>query len=208
MLALLLLLAADKPPEWRVLFDGKKMDAWEACDYANPGKVELKDGAIVMPKGKPMTGVFYKKKDFPTMDYEVEVQAKKVEGRDFFSMITFPVGKEHLSFVPGGWSGNVTGLSVIDFADASMNETTRNIEYEKGKWYAFRVRVTAKRVQAWVDKEKVVDIDTEDRVFTLRAESRECKPFGLASYSTTGAARSVKVRGLTDAEKKEVKKKR
>ncbi len=194
---------ADEKPKWRPLFDGKTLTGWKACDYASPGKTHVKDGAILLEKGKAMTGVVYTGKGLPTMDYEVEVEARLVDGRDFFAATTFPVGKTFCTFVPGGWSGNVTGLSTVDFADASLNETKKEFEYKKGRWYTLRIRVTKGRIRCWVDKERVVDLDTKDRDIGLRIECRACRPFGIASYETLGAIRAVRVRDLTDAEKKE-----
>lgn len=203
MLAQPLCAADTKPaPKWRPLFDGKKAKLFKEVDYPNSGKVLVKDGAIRLEAGKPMTGIVYAGKDFPTMDYEVEMEAMKVEGIDFFATTTFPVGKTHCSFVVGGWSGNVTGLSTVDFADASMNETTKEVEYKKGKWYRLRIRVTKERIQAWVDKERVVDLDTKDRDIGTRIECRACRPFGIATYRTTGAVRNLRVRELMEAEKK------
>jgi hypothetical protein len=193
--------ASDKP-KWKDLFDGKSLTGWKACDFANAGKSHVKDGAIVLEKGKSMTGVLHSWKGLPTMDYEVEVEARLVEGRDFFAAVTFPVGKTHCTFVPGGWSGNVTGLSTVDFADASLNETRREVEYKKGQWYTFRIRVTRERIQCWVDKERVVDLESKGRDIGLRIECRACRPFGIASYETVGAIRAVRVRPLEDAEKK------
>ena len=61
--------------------------------------------------------------------------------------------------------------------------------------------MTAKRIQAWIDKKKVVDIDTKDRRVGIRIECNVCKPFGVATYKTTGAVRDIRVRALTAAEK-------
>lgn len=195
--------ADDKPKEeWKKLFDGKSLTNWKSVEFRGEGKVAVKDGAILLPKGTKMTGVVYTKDDFPKMDYEVSYEAKKIDGDDFFAMATFPVGDAHCSFVPGGWRGSVTGISRVNGSDAVDNETNKSKEYKQGQWYRIRLRVTKARLEAWVDKDKMVDLDTTDVTLSLRLESRPLRPFGLASYDTDGAVRDIRVRALTDAEKK------
>src|SRR5262249_26077470 len=50
-------------PKWKVLFDGKSLEGWKSAYSDGSGKVEVKDGAIVMPKGEKMTGVTYTRGD-------------------------------------------------------------------------------------------------------------------------------------------------
>ncbi len=198
---------ADAPKDdagWKDLFDGKSLDGWKACDFYAPGKVHVEDGAVVMDKGKVMTGVVYTRGDFPKMDYEFTLEGKKIDGDDFFCTTTFPVGDSFCSFVVGGWSGRVVGLSSIDSEDASANETRTNQEFKDDQWYKIRVRVSQKRIEAWIDGEKRVDLDTTDRRISIRVECNACKPFGIATYQTTGAVRNIRVRPLSEADKKEI----
>jgi hypothetical protein len=189
---------------WRTLFDGNSLDGWKTTDFYKPGKVSVKDGSIVLEKGSKMTGVTYASKDFPTADYEVTLEGKKLAGQDFFCTTTFPVGKSFCSLVVGGWGGMVVGLSSINGADASENETTRGKEFKHDRWYRVRIRVTAKRIEAWIDTEKMVDVDIEGRKISTRIECRPCQPFGVATWDTTGAVRDIRVRTLTEADKKEI----
>ena len=201
--------AADPPKApptagWKALFDGKSLAGWESADYYKPGKVHVRDGAIVLDRGRLMTGIVYKRGDFPKMDYEVTLEGKKVAGDDFFCTTTFPVGDKFCSLVVGGWSGMVVGLSSIDSADASENETSRNKEFKTGQWYRVRIRVSRHRIEAWIDGEKFVDLDTTDRRISTRIECEACQPFGICTYETTGAVRALRVRRLTAAEKKAI----
>jgi hypothetical protein len=199
--------APPKPGGWRKLFDGKSLTGWKTGIFGDDGKTHVKDGAIVMEKGKLMTGVRYARGDFPKMDYEVTLEGKRIAGEDFFCTTTFPVGDSFCSFVVGGWHGTVIGLSSIDGADASMNETSSYKKLERDVWYRVRIRVTAKRIEAWIDRQKMVDLDTTDRTISVRLECRPCRPFGLATWDTTGAVRDVRVRILGDTEKKAIARK-
>jgi hypothetical protein len=187
---------------WKPLFDDKSLAGWKACDFTGAGKVNVRDGAIVMDRGTPMTGCSYTKDDFPKLDYEVSFEAKKLDGDDFFCTTTFPVGDSFCSLVVGGWGGMVVGLSSVNHEDASENETTGSKEFAKDRWYKVRIRVTKDHIQAWIDDERVVNLETSDKKLTIRRECEPCKPFGFATWKTSGAVRAIRVRPLTDAEKK------
>ena len=197
----------DEKAEWKSLFDGKTLKGWKQSDFFKPGKSSVKDGAIILEKGSKMTGLTYDGKDFPKMNYEVSLESKRVDGRDFFCTTTFPVGESFCSFVVGGWGGSVTGISSIDGIDASENQTGQGIEYKNDQWYKIRIRVTDKRVETWIDKEQTVDLDTSDVKLGIRIECNVSTPFGIASYDTVGAVKDIKVRNLSAAEIKEVAKK-
>lgn len=191
-----------KTPDWKSLFDGKSLDGWKKSYERGSGKVEVKDGAIILGTGEKLTGVTYARDDFPKTDYEVVLEGKRVEGRDFFATTTFPVGDSHCSLVVGGWGGQVTGISSINGADASENETTGSTEFETGKWYKLRIRVTKDKIQAWIGDENVVDVELKGRKVSTRIECEECQPFGVCTWDTTGAVRNIKVRKLTAEETK------
>ena len=186
---------------WKKLFDGKSLDGWKASDFFKPGKTEVKDGSVTIETGKPMTGITYTRGDFPKLNYEVTLEAKKVAGDDFFCTTTFPVADSFCSLVVGGWGGQLVGLSSLDGADASENDTPKTKEFKHNQWYKVRVRVTKQRIQAWIDDEQLVDVDTTGRKISTRAECRVCQPFGIATYYTTSAVREIRVRNLTEKEK-------
>ena len=104
----------------------------------------------------------------------------------------------------GGWGGWVVGLSSIDGADASENETNKSKEFKKDHWYKIRIRVIRSGSRPGSTSEKVVDLDTTDRSISIRLECRACRPFGVATYDTAGAVRDIRVRTLTEAEKKAI----
>ena len=61
-----------------------------------------------------------------------------------------------------------------------------------------RMRVTSTNLQAWIDDERLVNVGTKDRKISIRWECEPCKPFGFATWSTTGAVRKIRVRRLDE----------
>jgi len=191
------------PYKWRDLFDGKSLKGWKAPKFGGEGEVRIQDGCIVMERGDPMTGIAWDG-EFPKTNYEVEFEAKRTDGIDFFATVTFPVGDTFCSFVTGGWGGSVIGLSSINFNDASDNETTQFMVFKDNQWYKFRVRVTKAKIEVWVDDKKVVDLIIVDRRISTRYEVDLCKPFGFSSWCSTGVIRSIRLRELTPEEVKAI----
>ena len=77
------------------------------AEFGGQGEVSIEDGAIIMNFGESLTGVTYTGGDLPKNDYEVRVEAKRVDGIDFFCGLTFPVADSYCSFIVGGWAGSV-----------------------------------------------------------------------------------------------------
>lgn len=194
-LAVSALTAGATADSWRPLFDGATLDGWEETSFGGEGLIHVKDGAIVLEFGEPMTGVTYAR-DVPRMDYELQLEARRVSGSDFFCGLTFPVGDTHISLVLGGWGGALVGLSNLDGEDASGNETTQYVRFEDGRWYTVRVRVTGDRIQAWLDDGRIIDVATAGRRIDTRPEMLLSRPLGIASYRTRAAIRAIRVREL------------
>ena len=177
------------------MFDGASLKGWREANFTGHGTVRIEDGAIVLGKGY-MTGVTWTG-TFPKSGYEVRLEAMRVDGQDFFAGITFPVKDSFCSWINGGWGGTVVGLSSLNGEDASENDTSTVREFESGRWYALRLMVTADRIQAWIDDDPVIDADISNRDVDLRpGEIDLCKPFGIASYSTTAKIRKIEYRTL------------
>ncbi len=189
-------------PAWRALFDGKTLEGWEVIPYAGQGPVEVKDGTIHIGQGEMLSGVRCVAKDLPTGDYEIELEARRVKGHDFFCCLTFPFRDKHASLVVGGWGGAMVGISSINFMDASENMTTKIREFETGKWYKIRLRATQNRIQAWIDDEdNVVSVNVKDKSVTMRfGEIEESIPLGISTFAVAGEARNVRIRPLEKEE--------
>jgi Domain of Unknown Function (DUF1080) len=186
----------EKPGEWQSLFDGKSLQGWRETPFNGRGQVRVESGTMVLGFGKPMTGVTWTG-SFPRSNYEVRLEGMRRQGNDFFASMTFPVGDSFCTWVAGGWGGDIVGLSSIDGWDASDNETRSYFNFENGRWYALRLRVTNDRIMAWIDDKPIIDVSIAGRSIGLRhGEIKLSAPFGFASYASTGALRKVEYRLL------------
>ena len=179
--------------EWVSLFDGKTLTGWVVTDFAATGEVRVEDGKLVLAQGY-MTGVTWTN-EIPRNNYELSLETMRAEGNDFFCGLTFPVGPDACSFIVGGWGGGVVGLSSLDGQDASENETTKFLKFETGKWYKVRVKMTPAKIEAWLDDEQIVNVETEGKKIDMRpGEIEDSMPFGLATYRTKAAIRNIQIR--------------
>jgi hypothetical protein len=187
-----------KAGEWVPLFDGKSLRGWKETGFGGSGEVEVRENQIVLHAGAILTGIKWTNAAaLPNTNYEIAYESMKVDGGDFFGALTFPVAKSHCTFVVGGWGGSLVGISSIDGMDASENETTKFMNFEKGKWYRIRIRVTPAKLNVWINDDQMVDQALEGRRISMRpGEIELSEPLGFATYQTTGALRDIKLRQL------------
>ncbi|MBM4036398.1 MAG: DUF1080 domain-containing protein [Planctomycetes bacterium] len=187
--------------EWLTMFDGKALTGWKVLkedSFALAGKVEAKDGAVVLGEGTPFTGIAWEG-DFPKEDFEFAYEARRQNGIDIFGSCTVPVGNEHVTLSCGGWGDSVVGLSSVDDRNASDNMTTKIMSFKNGQWYKFRIRVTKEKIEAWIDDKQVIDLERKDKKFSIYDELKPHKPVGFFSWSTEGAVRSIEMQRLKPA---------
>jgi hypothetical protein len=191
---------AAKPPTpfagdgWESLFDGKSLAGWRETPFAGHGEAQCLQGTLLLNLGDPFTGVSFTN-PLPKMNYEVALDAMRVSGSDFFCGLTVPVGEDFCSLIVGGWGGGLVGISSLDGLDASENPTTKFLNFDRGRWYRIRLRVTQGRIEGWIDEEKVVDVVTTGKKISLRPGDIELsKPFGVASWQTVSAFREIRLR--------------
>jgi hypothetical protein len=182
---------------WTPLFDGKTLTNWAVTDFAGHGPVTVDTGQIKIAMGDDLGGVTWTNGPLPLTDYEISLDAEKVEGGDFFCGLTFPVADSSCSLIVGGWGGGLVGLSSLDGQDASENDTSKSMYLATGHWYHVVLRVTPKKIEAWLDKEKVIDTSIVGRKVALRAGAIYLSaPLGVATYSTTAKLKDFKLRLL------------
>jgi len=190
------LLCGEETSKPTPLFDGKSLGAWESTEYGGEGEISVDNGVIVMEQGVMLTGIHYTKKDLPKTNYELTWQGKRLNGVDFFAAVTFPVGDSYASFIPGGWGGAVVGISSIDKKDASENETTKYIAFDDNKWYHFKIRVTPEKIEAWIDKKQVIDLETEGKKISTRNEVDLSQPLGFFAWECAAELKGITLKKL------------
>ncbi|NMC37643.1 MAG: DUF1080 domain-containing protein [Bacteroidales bacterium] len=174
------------------LFNGQNLDGWEITNFGPQGPVYVSGDAVILGMGDACTGITWKG-DFPVSGYEITLEAKRVEGNDFFCGMTFPAGDMPCTLIVGGWGGTVVGLSSINGYDASENETTRLMSFQKDKWYHIGLKVAGGKIEASIDSVTVVDFTIGTKKLSVRPEVELSRPFGIASWRTTAAIRNIRL---------------
>ncbi len=180
------------------MWDGKNLGKWQLADqeeFAEHGKVRVEQGNLVMERGYPATGVRWSG-PFPRSNYEMEFEAKRTDGGDFFCGLTFPVGDASLTLILGGWGGWAVGLSLIDGEYAIDNETCTVVQFQEDRWYVVRLRVTDRLVKVWIDGKLLIHLETEGKELIISDRMEPCLPLGMATWYTTGVARKIRYREL------------
>lgn len=180
-----------------VLFDGSTLSGWEESGFGGVDEVSVEDGAIQLDFGAAqLSGITWAGPPLPRINYEISLEAMRVDGNDFFCGMTFPVGDSFCSLIIGGWGGGLVGISSFDGLDASQNETGKWVSFENERWYDIRLRVTRERLEAWIDGKQEVDAVPGGRDISIRPEMEPALPFGIAAWNTRAALRHIKIREL------------
>ena len=188
---------APPSPAGEPLFDGKTLTNWQPSKFHGQGPVTIENGDIILAAGKDLTGVTWSGPALPTTNYELTLQARRLEGRDFFAGITFPVGDSFCSLILGGWGGTVVGLSSINGIDASENSTSQSIDFEMQKWYDIRIRVTPEKIDSWLDGKHIIEQTLKGNQIDVRIEVEPSRPLGIASWRTKAAVRSIRLQRIS-----------
>lgn len=178
------------------LFDGKSLKNWKSTAFGGEGEVSVEEGCLIMKMGEPLSGVTWDGADLPKVNYEIALEAQRVQGGDFFCALTVPVQESACSLVLGGWGGSVMGISSINGFDASENETTDYHAFEDGKWYKVRMRVTDTKIEAWLDDAQIANVDYSDKKIGVRIEVELSRPLGLSTFQTEGKIRNFTLQKL------------
>jgi len=183
------------------LFNGKDLSGWKVAPMDGGGTVSvISDSTVSCEAGNPMTGIAYTN-SIPVMNYELSLEAMRVEGSDFFIALTIPVETNFCTVIIGGWGGGLCGISSIDYADASENQWTENLALKNQCWYRLRVRVTPGVLQVFLNEDLYtarIEYETSSR-FSLRPGSDidMTKPLGLATYRTKAFWRNFTLTPVT-----------
>jgi hypothetical protein len=180
------------------LFDGRSLRGWKVFakgSFAGAGTAHVDAGRLILEPGDPYTGIV-STGDFPTTDYELFLEAMAVGGAHDFCNISFPVAGTHCVLRIGCLDGATIGLDKVDDKEAHENETARRFRHTKGQWYRVRLKVTSDRIEAWIDREKMVDLPTTGRRLSSWVADYGMTPLGLYSWKTKMAIRNIAFRRL------------
>ncbi len=192
--------AAEETKTGKVADDDRWIPMTGQWQGVQGGAVEEADGVLRLEWGELLTAARWQG-EVPRVPFEVEAEARRIDGVDFFYSVTFPgrTGDEAATLVVGGWGGALVGISSLDGLDASENRSAAVRSFETGRWYRIRLRVTDERIEAWIDGEPVIDVSTESRELSLRPGPIDaCLPFGVATWQTTGEVRGMRWRKATE----------
>lgn len=175
------------------LFNGESLEGWRVIEqtvYKKHGEVSVENGVIRLKAGTPGTGIVLDSEP-PRMNYEIRLQARRIEGNDFFCGLTFPVNDQYCSLILGGWGGGATGLSNVDNLAAIENQTSDFHDFEQEKWYTIRLRVTPEKIQAWIDDEAIVDVETSEHQYAIWWEQEPARPLGITTWYTSAEFKEI-----------------
>ena len=87
---------------------------WNEIQFGGEGSAQWSDGVLHLEAGVELTGSKFSG-ELPEMPYELELEALKEVGSDFFCGLTFPVSskEECLTFIVGGWGGGYRLSDVV-----------------------------------------------------------------------------------------------
>ena len=181
----------------KALFDGKSLKGWKKIEFGGSGDIEVEDGEIIVYMGEVLTGFKLGGEAPYKSNYEISLEAMRLDGVDFFCALTFPIAGAHSTFVVGGWGGSLVGISSIDDMDASENSTGSVQKLEDKQWYKLRVRVTDTQLHAWIDEKQVVEMMHTGRRMGMRfGEIEECVPIGIATFQTKAAFKNIEIKRI------------
>ncbi|MBM4034852.1 MAG: DUF1080 domain-containing protein, partial [Planctomycetes bacterium] len=188
-----------KAGEWQSLFEGKTLAGWKAVEggaFAGRGRVAVEQGTAVLEAGRDYTGIAFEGQT-PKTNYEVALEAMRVEGGRDFCDVTFPVGDSMCALVVGGLRGDLVALSVFEEqATAPTDLKGKRMAFQAGRWYAARVRVSDDRVQAWLDEEKVIDVPRAGNKFTPHPHLAPVGGLGVSAFKTKAVLRNIRLRRI------------
>lgn len=182
------------------LFNGKDLTGWKRADIIDNGEIKVLPGGIVeCGVGRSISAIAYTN-EFPTMNYELSLEAMRVAGDDFFIALTIPIEKSFCTVIIGGWGGGLCGFSSYDGGDAANNQWAQGVALKNNCWYKLVVRVTTCVLQISLDQDLYtarVEFDDSGR-FSLRSgEMDKTTPLGLATYETKAHWRNFTMTPIT-----------
>ena len=182
------------------MISGNTLGQWKQTDFAGHEEVMVENGVMKIGMGIELNGVNWTG-PLPNGEYEIRLEARRVQGNDFFCGLTFPVKENHATLVLGGWGGALVGISSLDDLDASENETGDVFVFEDQKWYKIRLQVLKSRIKVWIDDKEQINVNLENRKVSMRpGEIEQSAPLGIATWITASEIRNMELEELPQQE--------
>ena len=163
-----------------------------------PGEaLSIEPGLITIEAGAPFEGLAWTD-PFPRENYELTLEATRLEGKDIFCGVVFPVGPDSCSMIPGGWDNSLLGLSMVDGLSAAENVTSYPEAFTNHVWSTVKLKVTTEAVTVKIDDKQVIDLKREAHSFSLYPGLEMYEPFGFFTYQTKALIRNPTLRALSD----------
>jgi hypothetical protein len=70
------------------------------------------------------------------------------------------------------------------------------LNFTNKKWFHIRVRVEPQKIQAWIDEQSVVNLDTTGKRIGIRLEMESSTPLGIATWNTAAAWKNIQLKKL------------
>ena len=194
---------------WVSLFDGKTLRGWRAAaklaaggdpGSGRCGEVHVAEGQLILDPGDPRTGVACAR-DTPRINYELELDAMRVDKGDALCTLQFPVGELSNAVIFGGWKKHV-GIHRVDGRKWNDNPSTKEMTFESNRWYRIRLRVTRAAIQVWLDGEQLIDLSLVDHDVSGWDDYRALRPLGMCNWRGRSAFRNIRLRRLAPADER------
>lgn len=188
---------------WQSAMPTPENPRWQMIDFGFNSEPTATAQALVIPSSERVSGLSFNG-DLDALlgqsrdHYEIALQARRTWGNDLFLGLTFPLGRQDAaSLVLGGWGGGICGLSDADGQSANANPYKSIRNFENGRWYKVRLRVTPSQVQAWLDGEALFTVErAQVKHFSVRSEVEPTAPLGLFTFATSAEIKDVRARQL------------
>ncbi|NQT86975.1 DUF1080 domain-containing protein, partial [bacterium] len=125
--------------------------------------------------------------------YEVALEVMNTSKPNTVGIVV-PIGRAQCLLTAGGWDGGIAGLTTVDDRWGNDNPTTHRMQFPRDEWYRVRLRVTERKVQAWVGAAKVFDIARAGHVFALPTDRDPLRPFGIETWAQSAKVRNIVMR--------------
>jgi alpha-L-arabinofuranosidase len=138
-------------PDGKVLFESDFSENSEGWSFHGDGKWEVNDGALRQSAQNQFVRALAGDREW--VDYNLEVKARKVAGREGFLILFHIKGNEDRTWWNlGGWENSQHAVELRGTQDA------KDARIETGRWYDIRLEVRGPSVKCYLDGELVHDI--------------------------------------------------